>query len=139
MEADLIDNYETIKILVSTLGFPIFDEIKTTNNQESIFIKGKDAYAEGTYNEDGIVVFKGSKCNLEETRTAGSWVRNRRQILIDDGILEKHDNIYLFTKDHVFNSPNTAAMVILGRRANGWNEWKYKDGRTLDEVHRNYE
>ncbi|MBE0582509.1 MAG: DUF4357 domain-containing protein [Desulfofustis sp.] len=26
--------------------------------------------------------------------------------------------------------------VVLGRRSNGWIEWKYKDGKTLDEVKR---
>jgi hypothetical protein len=25
---------------------------------------------------------------------------------------------------------------VLARRANGWIEWKYKDGKTLDEVKR---
>ena len=27
-------------------------------------------------------------------------------------------------------------LAALARRANGWVEWKYKDGRTLDEVKR---
>ena len=35
-----------------------------------------------------------------------------------------------------FSSPSAAAAVVLARRANGWIEWKYKDGRTLDEVKR---
>lgn len=33
----------------------------------------------------------------------------------------------------------SGAGVVLGREANGWNEWKYEDGRTLDEVHRQVE
>ncbi|WP_419195173.1 DUF4357 domain-containing protein, partial [Novipirellula herctigrandis] len=31
---------------------------------------------------------------------------------------------------------STAAAVVLGRNANGWVEWKDKNGATLSEVHR---
>jgi hypothetical protein len=53
------------------------------------------------------------------------------------GILEEIDADTLrFTKDHVFPSPSQAAAIVLARTANGWTEWKYPDGRTLDEVKR---
>jgi hypothetical protein len=42
-----------------------------------------------------------------------------------------------FVKDHIFNSPSQAAADVLARNANGWIEWKYPDGKTLDEVKRN--
>jgi len=35
-----------------------------------------------------------------------------------------------------FPSPSTAAIMVLGRPANGWIEWKYEDGKSLDEVKR---
>ncbi|ABR50358.1 hypothetical protein Amet_4281 [Alkaliphilus metalliredigens QYMF] len=47
METDLMDDLETIKILLSTLGFPIFEEIKKSQVQEVFICKRKDAYAEG--------------------------------------------------------------------------------------------
>lgn len=136
MEADLLDNYETIKILVSTLGYPIFDQIKKPEKKDILLCKGKDGLAEGEYTEDGLIVFAGSKCNLKESRTAGTWVIGMRQKLIDSGILVQKDNIYAFTADHIFSSPSAAAAVVLARRANGWIEWKYKNGKTLDEVKR---
>lgn len=136
MEADLLDNYETIKILVSTLGYPIFDQIKKPEKKDILLCKGKDGLAEGEYTEDGLIVFAGSKCNLKESRTAGTWVIGMRQKLIDSGILVQKDNIYAFTADHIFSSPSAAAAVVLARRANGWLEWKYKNGKTLDEVKR---
>ncbi|MBT5017102.1 GIY-YIG nuclease family protein [Candidatus Peregrinibacteria bacterium] len=123
--------YDDMKVLISTLGFPIFQENK--KNKENIFIcKGKNAYAEGEYTEDGVIVFKGSKANLEETKTAGSWLSNRRKILVDKSILEEKEGTYLFNEDYTFASPSTAAGVILGRRANGWIEWKDKNGKTMD-------
>lgn len=101
-----------------------------------MYCKGKAAKAEGEYTEDGLIVFAGSTCNLQETKSAGPYVKNWRDQLFEDGVLQKDDNIYKFTQDHIFSSPSTAAAVVLGRRANGWTEWKYKDGKTLDEIKR---
>ncbi len=136
MEADLYDNFETIQILASTLGYPVFDEIRRPKTKEIITCKGKDAYAEGEYSEDGIIVFSGSKCNLVESRTAGSWVVGMRRDLKENGVLSEKDNALVFNKDHIFSSPSASAAVVLARRANGWIEWKYKDGKTLDQVKR---
>ena len=136
VEADLYDNFETIQILASTLGYPVFDEIKKPKAKEVIVCKGKDAYAEGEYAEDGIIIFAGSKCNLTESKTAGNWIVGMRNDLKEAGILVEQNNTLLFTKDHIFSSPSASAGVVLARRANGWIEWKYKDNKTLDEVKR---
>ena len=136
VEADLYDNFETIQILASTLGYPVFDEIKKPKTKEIIICKGKDAYAEGEYSEDGIIVFSESKCNLIESKTAGSWVTGMRAELKESGVLAEKDGVLVFTKDYVFSSLSASAAVVLARRANGWFEWKYKDGKTLDEVKR---
>jgi hypothetical protein len=79
MEADLIDNFDTIKILVATLGYPIFDQIKKPQKKDILYCKGKKAKAEGEYTEDGLIVFAGSICNLEETKSAGPYVKNWRE------------------------------------------------------------
>ena len=42
----------------------------------------------------------------------------------------------VFQKDHLFGSPSMALIALLGRTANGWKEWKGKDGATLDELKR---
>ncbi len=136
VEADLYDNFETIQILASTLGYPVFDLIKKPTQKEVIECKGKQAKATGEYTEDGLVVFSDSVCNLNETPTAGSWIINKRQELKDKNILIEIDGVLKFTSDYVFSSPSAAAAVVLARRANGWQEWKYKDGKTLDEVKR---
>ena len=135
VEADLYDNFETMQILASTLGFPVFDEIKKPKNQEIIVCKGKDAYAEGEYTEDGIIVFAGSKCNLIESAVAGSW-KGMRNDLKEAGVLVEQDGVLIFTKDYIFSSPSASSAVVLARSANGWIEWKFKDGKILDEVKR---
>lgn len=136
VEADLYDNFETIQILASTLGYPIFDVIKKPTKKEVIECSGKLAKAEGEYTEDGLVVFAGSACNLEETPTAGSWIIGMRKDLVEKGILVESNKVLKFVSDYIFSSPSAAAGVVLGRRANGWIEWKFKDGKTLDEVKR---
>jgi hypothetical protein len=136
MEADLRDNFETIKLLASTLGHPVFDKIAKPQKKRLIYCTGKDASATGEYTEDGLVVFAKSQCNLHEVKSAKDYVRNARRKLIDAGILQRVDNVYEFASDHIFSSPSRAAAVVLAREANGWLEWKYADGKTLDQVHR---
>ncbi|HEY1038217.1 MAG TPA: DUF4357 domain-containing protein, partial [Bacteroidia bacterium] len=137
MEADIHDNFETIKILLSTLGYPIFEETKTsTAKKEILYCKGKDASATGEMIDDGFIVFKGSKVNKEETKTATPWVVGLRAGLISDKVLVPQNGIYVFTEDFIFKSPSAAAATVLGRQANGWTEWKNKDGKTIDTLYR---
>ena len=137
MEADLLDNFETIKVLLATLGFPIFEEIrKSSRKKELLYCKGKDAFAQGEMIDDGFVVLKGSKANKDETKTAGTWVTGMRKKLLDDEILTPNNGVFIFAEDFVFGSPSAAAAAVLGRRANGWTEWKDKNGNTIDEIYR---
>lgn len=137
LEADLMDNFDTIKILVSTLGYPLFDSIsKPAQNKNVLICKGKDAVAKGEYAEDGLIVFAGSTANVDEAKSVQPWITMTRQKLLEQGILKLEGNVYTFTANYIFSSPSGAAGVVLGRTANGWIEWKYPDGKTLDEVKR---
>ncbi|MBI2112610.1 GIY-YIG nuclease family protein [Candidatus Woesearchaeota archaeon] len=128
----ILSFFDDLRLLIATLGFPIFEETK--KNQSNVYIcKGKEAYATGEYSEDGFVVFKDSKANLTESNTAGPWVINMRKNLIEKKILKAEGNILKFTEDYTFNSPSASAAVVLARRANGWLEWKDKNGKTMDE------
>lgn len=137
VDADLMDNFETMRVLTSTLGYPLFDEIKAPSKKDMLVCRGKLAVARGEYTEDGLVVFAGSTANVQETKSArGTWVTKLRTSLIEEGVLELDGEVYRFTRNHVFGSPSAAAVGVLARNANGWLEWKYSDGRTLDEVKR---
>jgi hypothetical protein len=138
MEADLLDSFDTIKILLSTLGFPVYDKVgkEQVTSKELLFLNGRNVKAEGDLIDDGFVVFKGSQVKKETTPSCHEYLINLRQKLIQNEILiEKNDN-YEFVQDYVFNSPSTAGGVILGRSTNGWTKWKNKDGKTLDELKR---
>jgi hypothetical protein len=136
MESDLRDNFDTLKVLVSTLGYPLFDEIKEPLTDEILFVRGKGVVARGEYTEDGLVIFRGSTAYLAETPSASNWIRRLRSGLIETGVLIKENAAYRFSSDHIFSAPSAAAGVVLGKNVNGWLEWKYADGRSLDEVKR---
>ena len=136
-EYDLLDNFETMKMLLSTLGYPLFEEQRRANSEKEIFhCKGPDAYAEGEFTDDGFLVYKGGKCRLELTKTAGNWVTNMRLRLVNSGVIKEKTGNYYFQSDHMFSSPSAAAATVMARRANGWKEWKDKNGKTLDELKR---
>lgn len=138
MEADLLDSFETITILLATLGFLVFEKIgkEQTKIKELLFINGRGVIAEGDLIDDGFVVFKGSQAKLDTVPSCHEYMITLRKKLIADEILKERETYYEFVEDYIFNSPSTAGGVVLGRSTNGWKKWKDKNGKTLDELKR---
>lgn len=153
--ADIADVFSTIRMLASLLGYPLFDELGNTrgkevikdalqtdsavennNSDNYIYLKAKGVEARGQYTEEGLVVFKGSQAAIETVQSAQPYLRSMREDLLAKHILELKDYHLEFLDNYVFSSPSFAASVVRGGASNGWFEWKYEDGRTLDEVHR---
>lgn len=138
MEADLLDNFDAIKILLSTLGHPILEEIpQPTLSRNLVYCKRKGAFAEGEYTNEGFIVFKGSRARTSVSDTTkGEWILNLREQLRQSNVLVIEGEHLVFTSDYIFNSPSTAATIVIGSPANGWVEWKDKNSKTLDELKR---
>ena len=51
--------------------------------------------------------------------------------MIENGVIKETNGIFEIAEDYVFSSPSTAAVIVLGRNANGLTEWKLKDGTSL--------
>lgn len=137
VKADLSEHICTIRLLLSTLGFPLLEDPAASEAESKPYFCGEDGIeAEGRYTDDGFVVLKGSKACLEEIEDKGPWVTRRRDALRENGILAEEDGALVFTEDHLFNSPSAAAQTVLARPANGWKQWYTREGRTLDEVER---
>lgn len=137
LEADLLDNFDTIKILLSTLGFTLFELLKNEDrNNERLFCRSREALGTGEYQEDGFVVFKGSTIKKVFAPTTGESNKRLRNRLITEKILVEHNEQYIFSEDFIFNSPSAAASQVLGRNANGWKEWKSEGGITLNKLKR---
>jgi hypothetical protein len=139
VEADLIDNFETISTLISVLGLNIFQEAAKDEKDELIFEckNTKGCIGFGKYTQEGMVILKGAKCSVEVSKTFQEVrVPSIRSSLIEDKILVQKNGFYELQEDYLFSSPSTAAQLILGSPANGWTSWKTKNGKTLDEVYR---
>ena len=130
--------FDEIKLILGTLGYPIFDKFKKPGREEDIFFcKKKEAEASGNLTEDGFLIYKGSTANIGDRPSANKYVLNKRKGLVEEGILVKKDEyVYMFTKDFISGSPSVAAAIVIGGNANGWIEWKNSKGQTLDKVKR---
>jgi hypothetical protein len=54
-------------------------------------------------------------------------------------LITEENGMFVFAQDFLFKSPSAAAAFVLGASANGWSEWRDKDGYTLSEVYRDDE
>ncbi|MBK8282632.1 MAG: GIY-YIG nuclease family protein [Saprospiraceae bacterium] len=139
--AEMEEFIEYIKMLVNTLGHKVFDEkreFKPKQKQESFFIKSvRGADGQGEPTSDGFVVFKNSKAAATIVNSMTPNFITYRQKLIEEGILVKRGEYMEFSDDYIFSSPSTAAVMVMGRNANGLTEWKNKDGKTLKEFETN--
>jgi hypothetical protein len=139
--AEMEEYLENIKMLVSTLGHKLFDDkrdIKPLTKQQTFYIKAaRGADAQGEPTSEGFVVFKGSRASLDTVNSVTPSFINFRNSLINKNILKSDGNAYVFTDDYIFSSPSTAAVVVMGRNANGLTEWKMISGQTLKEYEAN--
>lgn len=139
--AEMEEFIEYIKLLVNTLGHKVFEEkreFKPKQKQATFFIKAaRGADGQGEPTSDGFVVFKGSKAAATIVNSMTSNFITYRQKLIDEGVLVDKGEFFEFTDDYIFSSPSTAAVMVMGRNANGLTEWKSKDGKTLKDFETN--
>lgn len=135
--AEMEEFIEYIKMLVNTLGHKVFDEkreFKSKQKQELFAIKSaRGADAQGEPSSDGFVVFKNSRAAAVVVNSISPSIISYRQKLITEGVLVDKVEFLEFTDDYIFGSPSTAAVIVMGRNANGLIEWKNKAGKTLKE------
>ena len=141
LEADCLEIFETGKILLATLGYPLFDPVgKSTaapKAEDLLYCKASGSDGRGLYTQEGFVVLKGSVGRAESVPSfAGTSWDELRQRMVESGVLRKEAGKLVFAKDHLFKTPSMAAAMLSGRTANGWIEWKNKDGKTLDALKR---
>ena len=130
---------ENIKLLTNTLGHKVFEEIresKTTKQekQKTFVIKtSRGANAKGIPTSSGFVVLKDSEIATSIVKSLSDSLVKLRDKLMNDKIVIEKDNKLIFSNDYEFSSPSTAAVMVMGRNANGLTEWKLTSGKTLKE------
>jgi hypothetical protein len=143
LEADCLEIFDTGRILLATLGYPVFEPVafggtKTaTPGDEVFYLKASGAEARGLYTPEGFVVLKdsvGRRANVPSIiGTSDERFRNK---LIESGVMREVGEQVVFQKDHLFKAPSPAAIALTGRTTNGWTEWRNAAGVTLDKLKR---
>lgn len=139
MASDVAEIFETAEVLLSALGYPVFEPtgIKAEPEGRNVFQCGRGgAQASAVYNEDGLVVLTGSTARAESVASARETVDPKREELVRSGALVLDNGRFRFARDVPFSSPSSAAAVVTGCIVNGWDEWRDSSGRSLDAVYR---
>ena len=100
----------------------------------TLTIKGKGATAYGYESDAGFVVKAGSEMRADEVASIHRYLQALRQSLVSKAIVAKVNGALKFMQHYTFDSPSTAAGVVLGRSANGRIEWKDAAGLTLKQI-----
>ncbi len=137
--AEMEEFIENIKLLTNTLGHKVFEEIRETKTarhekQKTFIIKAaRGANAKGIPTSSGFVVLKDSEIATSTVNSLTDSFRKLRDRIIEDNIVIQKGDKLILSKDFEFSSPSTAAVMVMGRNANGLTEWKLSDGKTLKE------
>lgn len=119
------------------VNLPVFEQAeknsKPPNDLLHISAPAKGLSGTGYESPKGFVVCKGTQVCKTEVKSIHNYMSVMRRDLLLQGVIEESD-VWTFTQDYIFNSPSTAAGVILGRTANGRIEWKNKSGKTLKKI-----
>lgn len=121
--------------LLPVLGIPDFSEKvdQASESKDLLYCKIKGLTATGKRTANGFIVFAGSQAVLEH-RPSAKRMRDKREQLIEKGLLIEKDGHLVFVKDVEFGSPSTAGSVVRGGNTNGLTNWKNSQGTQLKEI-----
>lgn len=137
--AEMEEFIENIKLLTNTLGHKVFEELRETkavkSGKQKVFeIKAaRGANAKGIPTSSGFVVLKGSEIATSIVNSLTGSFKTLREKIIKEKIIIEDNKKLVFSIDYQFSSPSAAAVMVMGRNANGLTEWKLPDGKTLKE------
>ena len=137
-EADKADAeafLQNMLLCLPILGLNLFEKAKAPGKKSrDLILKSKGVEARGQDTAEGFVVRAGSLAVKEDVPSIHDNLKQLRRTLLGQGVFVDEGTHYRLTQDYTFNSPSTAASVLLGRSANGRTEWKDAQGRTLKDI-----
>ena len=145
-QAEMEEFMDNLVLLTNTLGYKIFEPIlqsqklldkkdgvvSNTDNVFTIQKLNKNINAKGKSTNEGFVVLKDSVIASKIQNSVNNTMIELRNKYISDGIIISKDSNIILTKDILFSSPSSAAILVLGRSANGLTEWKC-NGKSLKD------
>lgn len=142
-QAEMEEFIEYIKIMINTLGFKVLEPLVSREEQDSIEQKNERLYIKaargangvGKRTADGFLVFKNSEIAVDTVKSYRDRGNDKlRNELIDANLIQKKGDKLVLIEDYLFSSPSSAAMVVMGRTANGMKEWKDASQKELKEI-----
>ena len=124
-----------MRVIFPLLGVDAFEEASVPPDRElpKVSLVTKRAHAKGREVDDGFVVMQGSCASGKETPSIPDSLREKREKLLQNGVLVPEGEELVFTQDYRFSSPSAAAGVVCGAAVNGLTAWK-RDEQTLKEL-----
>lgn len=122
-----------LRSILPLAGLDIFEKPNVGRRTQAsrLHLRSRKINAQAVQTSEGFVVLAGSQASMDEADyLPDSWKR-RRAALLENGVLKQEGDLAVFTEDVRFTSPSYAASVILGRNANGLDEWKNADNVSL--------
>ena len=137
-EADTADSegyLADLLLCLPVMGVSLFEKPRASApKNRDLFVRSKGIEARGYDSAEGFVVRAGSQAVKEEVPSIRIFLSELRRTLLDKDVLQDAGATYRFAQDYTFNSPSTAAGVLLGRSTNGRTNWKDAGGRSLKEI-----
>lgn len=129
--------FEQVQFLVDFVGCPIFgcQAVKKSMEQMVFTCTGKATNAQGFFDKESQTFTVCANSILDGETVPSYKDPQKRKDWLAKYTIRTKGNTYLLTKDVEFATPSAAAVMVLGRPANGWDEWKNEDGKKLKEVY----
>jgi uncharacterized protein DUF4357 len=123
-------------VIYQLLGINSFEPLEEAAVESRLRLSGPEAEAEGSELEDGFMVFAGGRARAAAVESTPGWVRRIREDLVEADLLSaiNGSGSLRLVANHKFSSPSAAAAVMLGRAANGTEEWRNQQGQSLKEI-----
>lgn len=126
---------EDVLLCLPVLGYGFFEAAPApTQTTLEFILSAKGITGKGYEATTGFVVRAGSQAVKSETKSIHVYMSEMRRSLVEQGVFVDRGKYYEITQDYTFNSPSTAAGVLLGRAENGRTAWKTTDGHTLKSM-----
>lgn len=134
--ADVETFLANLLVIVPLLNLDAFDLASAEGDETSprLLLNERGARGEGREVPDEFLVYKDSVARAVETPSAQERTRESRRILIERGVLLPSADGLRFVEDYRFDSPSSAAGVLVGGSSNGRKAWKDANGTTLREL-----
>lgn len=112
------DPLGNLLLCLPVVGVSLFEKPRAVaSKKDELFLRAKGIKARGYDGTEGFVVRAGSPVVKGEVPSVHAYLSDLRRALLDKGVLEDAGEVYRLAQDYTFNSPSTAAGVLLGSSA----------------------